>query len=78
MQDNKKKVFISDWELKRMAASGRKPVLPENAIVSPLSSDWLDYGGEGPRAGSRAGADASACRTPRGRRANGRDRDPRD
>lgn len=53
MQDKKKKVFISDRELKRMAASGRKPVIPENAIISPLSSDWLEYGrveGRGDRA----------------------------
>jgi L-fuculose-phosphate aldolase len=39
-----KKVFLSDWELKRMNASGRKAgSFPENAIISPLSSEWLEY-----------------------------------
>jgi len=38
----KKKVFLSDWELKKMGAAGRAAgSLPENAIISPLSSDWL-------------------------------------
>ena len=37
-----KKVFISDWELRRMKASGSGAGLPDNAIISPLSSDWLD------------------------------------
>ncbi|MBI4801829.1 MAG: class II aldolase/adducin family protein [Elusimicrobia bacterium] len=27
-----------------MAPPGQKPVIPENAIISPLSSDWLEYG----------------------------------
>lgn len=58
MSEKKKKVFISDWELKRMSASGRRPVIPENAIISPLSGDWLDYGGEGPRAGAGGGKEA--------------------
>lgn len=55
MQDKKKKVFISDWELRRLSASGGKPVLPENAIVSPLSSEWLDYGGDDKRVGGLEG-----------------------
>ena len=36
---NKKKVFLSDWELKKLGVAG----LPENAIISPLSRDWLEY-----------------------------------
>ena len=41
-----KKVFISDWELRRIFKEGQKTVtLPANAIVSPLSEDWLDYQG---------------------------------
>lgn len=40
----KKKVFISDWELRRLYKPGSKTVnVPANAIVSPLSVDWLDY-----------------------------------
>ena len=35
----KKRVFISDWELRRDPGN-----IPENAIISPLSRDWLDYG----------------------------------
>ena len=35
----KKKVFISDWELRRNPGN-----IPENAIISPLSRDWLEYG----------------------------------
>jgi len=39
-----KRVFISDWELKKMFKPGQKTVkIPSNAIVSPLSMDWLDY-----------------------------------
>jgi hypothetical protein len=41
-----KRVFISDWELKKLVESGGKSVkIPANAIVSPLSLDWLDYNG---------------------------------
>ncbi|HBE88670.1 MAG TPA: hypothetical protein DDW67_05975 [Elusimicrobia bacterium] len=41
-----KKVFLSDWELRRMMKPGQKRlVVPANAIVSPLSLDWLDYNG---------------------------------
>jgi hypothetical protein len=41
-----KKVFLSDWELRRLYKEGRKIVkIPANAIVSPLSQDWLDYKG---------------------------------
>ncbi len=41
VEDNNKKIFISDWELKKMVESG-KPI-PDNAILSPLSKEWLDY-----------------------------------
>lgn len=41
-----KKVFISDWELRRLYKPGDRSVtVPANAIVSPLSLDWLDYNG---------------------------------
>ncbi|HBB66130.1 MAG: hypothetical protein A2X28_06625 [Elusimicrobia bacterium GWA2_56_46] len=41
-----KRVFITDWEMKRLVKPGCKSVkVPANAIVSPLSLDWLDYGG---------------------------------
>lgn len=41
-----KRVFISDWEIKRMVVPGRRTVtVPANAIISPLSQDWLDYDG---------------------------------
>ena len=41
-----KKVFISDWELRRIYKPGSVTVrVPANAIVSPLSLDWLDYNG---------------------------------
>lgn len=42
----KKRVFISDWELRRIYKPGAKNVqVPANSIVSPLSLDWLDYNG---------------------------------
>ena len=41
-----KRIFISDWELRRIYKAGQKTVkIPANAIVSPLSEDWLDYQG---------------------------------
>ncbi|KAF0127448.1 MAG: hypothetical protein FD189_195 [Elusimicrobia bacterium] len=41
-----RKVFLSDWELRRMVKPGQKRLaVPANAIVSPLSLDWLDYNG---------------------------------
>lgn len=41
-----KKVFLSDWELRRLYQAGSRTVkVPSNAIVSPLSLDWLDYNG---------------------------------
>lgn len=41
-----RKVFLSDWELRRIYKPGEKTVkVPANAIVSPLSLDWLDYNG---------------------------------
>jgi len=39
-----KKVFLSDWELKRRVAGRNDVPLPDNAIISPLSRDWLEYG----------------------------------
>jgi hypothetical protein len=42
----KKKVFLSDWELRRIYKPGSKTVnVPANAIISPLSTDWLEYNG---------------------------------
>ncbi|OGS09735.1 MAG: hypothetical protein A3J70_09125 [Elusimicrobia bacterium RIFCSPHIGHO2_02_FULL_61_10] len=42
----KKRVFISDWELRRIYKPGAKSVqVPADSIVSPLSLDWLDYNG---------------------------------
>ena len=42
----KKKVFLSDWELRRLYKPGARAVtVPANAILSPLSLDWLDYDG---------------------------------
>ncbi|HAT73028.1 MAG TPA: hypothetical protein DCS63_09460 [Elusimicrobia bacterium] len=42
----KKRVFVSDWELRRLYRPGSKSVtVPVNAIISPLSMDWLGYNG---------------------------------
>ncbi|MDD2806020.1 MAG: hypothetical protein PHV33_10730 [Elusimicrobiales bacterium] len=42
----KKRIFISDWELRRLYTPGARMVsVPANAILSPLSLDWLDYDG---------------------------------
>ena len=41
-----KKVFLSDWELRRLYKPGSRSVdVPANALISPLSGDWLDYDG---------------------------------
>jgi hypothetical protein len=41
-----KRVFMTDRELKKLVKPGQKAVkVPANAIVSPLSMDWLDYNG---------------------------------
>ena len=41
-----RKIFISDWELRRLYKPGsRSLTVPANAILSPLSLDWLDYNG---------------------------------
>ncbi|MEI7482487.1 MAG: hypothetical protein WCK75_09085 [Elusimicrobiota bacterium] len=41
-----KRVFITDWEMKRLVKPGQKSVsVPAGAIISPLSLDWLDYDG---------------------------------
>lgn len=42
----KKRVFLSDRELRGIYKPGSKTVqVPANAIISPLSLDWLDYDG---------------------------------
>ena len=42
----KKRTFISDWELRRLYKPGSRTVtVPVNAILSPLSVDWLEYNG---------------------------------
>jgi len=50
-----KKIFLSDRELKQRAAGGGSFDVPENAIISPLSSDWLRRGHppQGPARGPR-------------------------
>jgi hypothetical protein len=40
----KKKVFLNDWKIRRMFKPGQRSItVPQNAIISPLSHDWLDY-----------------------------------
>ena len=40
----KHRVFLSDWQLRRIYKPGAKTVtVAANAIISPLSLDWLDY-----------------------------------
>jgi hypothetical protein len=42
----KKKVFLSDRDMRGLCKPGAKTVrIPANAIVSPLALDWLDYDG---------------------------------
>jgi hypothetical protein len=42
----KKRFFLSDLELRRRVSPGQKTVdVPLNAILSPLSIDWLEYDG---------------------------------
>ena len=42
----KKKLFLSDFELKKKLAPGARSLsVPANAIISPLALDWLDYNG---------------------------------
>lgn len=42
----RKRVFLSDWELRRLYRPGDRTVtVPADAILSPLSLDWLDYEG---------------------------------
>ena len=59
MNRKKKKIFLSDWELRRMAREGTPPI-PDNAIISPLAREWLkdpaarpDRGGDGNAAGEK-------------------------
>ena len=45
-QSGRARIFLSDWELRRMRAPGAKTVkVPRGALISPLSRDWLDYEG---------------------------------
>ena len=42
----KKKLFLSDFELRKIFAPGSGSItVPGNAIISPLALDWLDYNG---------------------------------
>ena len=40
-----KKIFISDWELKKKYYDPKNKTItvPDNAILSPMSIDWIDY-----------------------------------
>jgi hypothetical protein len=50
-----KKIFLSDWELRKLNAAGRGAgSFPENAIISPLSSDWMGADLRSRTAGCRA------------------------
>jgi len=41
-----KRVFLSDYELRKMLVPGGKILrVPTNAITSPLSLDWIDFNG---------------------------------
>lgn len=41
-----KRIFLSDWELRRLRKpSGKSISVPRGAIISPLSKDWLEYEG---------------------------------
>lgn len=38
-----KKIFISDWELKKKYFKNDTVIIPSNAILSPLSLEWIEY-----------------------------------
>ena len=41
-----KRVFLSDYEIRKMFIPGKKVLeVPSNAIISPLSLDWIDFNG---------------------------------
>ena len=41
-----KRIFLSDYELRKMLIRGEKILrVPSNAIISPLSLDWIDFNG---------------------------------
>ncbi len=41
-----RRIFISDWELRRLHKPAEKSIhIPRSAIISPLSRDWLEYEG---------------------------------
>ena len=40
------RVFLSDFEIRRRITPGARSItVPGNAIISPLSLDWLEYEG---------------------------------
>ena len=40
----KKKVFISDWEARKLYNKEKNEIaVPSNAMLSPLSLDWIEY-----------------------------------
>ena len=41
-----KRIFLSDYELRKMLIRDEKILrVPSNAIISPLSLDWIDFNG---------------------------------
>ena len=41
-----KRIFLSDYELRKMLIRDVKILrVPSNAIISPLSLDWIDFNG---------------------------------
>ncbi|MDA8243699.1 MAG: hypothetical protein M0025_06215 [Elusimicrobia bacterium] len=42
----RKRTFLSDWEIRRLYKAGSRSLkVPADAIISPLSMDWLDFNG---------------------------------
>ena len=41
-----KRIFLSDYDIRKMLVPGEKILkVPTNAIISPLSIDWIDFNG---------------------------------
>lgn len=41
-----KRVFLSDYEVKKLLPPGGRTLkVPANAIISPLSMDWIEFNG---------------------------------
>lgn len=39
-----KKIFLSDWDVRKIYDRQKKELrIPSNAIISPLSMDWIEY-----------------------------------